>query len=225
MPSQIVKRDGRKVEFNPLKITEAIRKCFIEVDPDISVGKLSVVSMELTTLILKEIGISLSDEPGVEEVQDIVERTLMTNQYYDAATVYIRYRNHRNSIREGKIKLMNIVGDIIKESNRDNANVGNSPSAKLLQISEAASKEYYIHRMIPKDETEAHLDGLVYINDAAWYGITFTCLQIPLRKLLGEGFDNGKGYIRTPKSIKAAGALAAIIMQSCQNELHENAVA
>ena len=60
---------------------------------------------------------------------------------------------------------MDAVADILKETNRDNANVGNSPSAKVLQISEAASKNYYLKRVLPPEEAAAHLNGDIYIHD------------------------------------------------------------
>jgi ribonucleoside-triphosphate reductase len=115
---------------------------------------------------------------------------------------------------------MDAVSEILKETNRDNANVGNSPSAKVLQISEVASKNFYLKRMLPENEAEAHSNGDIYIHDLSWYGKTLTCLQIPLDRLLREGFNNGHGYIRPPKGIKTAAALAAIILQSNQNDMH-----
>jgi ribonucleoside-triphosphate reductase len=115
---------------------------------------------------------------------------------------------------------MNAVSLILQETNRDNANVGNSPSAKVLQISEIASKNYYLKRVLPEKEANAHANGDFYIHDLSWYGKTLTCLQIPLDKLLCEGFNNGHGYIRSPKGIKTASSLAAIILQSNQNDMH-----
>ncbi|MDR0464642.1 MAG: anaerobic ribonucleoside-triphosphate reductase, partial [Treponema sp.] len=98
--------------------------------------------------------------------------------------------------------------------------VGNSPSAKVLQISEIASKNYYLKRVLPEKEANAHINGDIYIHDLSWYGKTLTCLQIPLDKLLKDGFNNGHGYIRSPKGIKTAASLAAIILQSNQNDMH-----
>jgi ribonucleoside-triphosphate reductase len=123
-------------------------------------------------------------------------------------------------LREAQSELMNAVADILQETNRDNANVGNSPSAKVLQISEIASKNYYLKRVLPEREAAAHTSGDIYIHDLSWYGKTLTCLQIPLGRLLREGFNNGHGYIRPPKGIKTAASLAAIILQSNQNDMH-----
>ncbi|HWI54382.1 MAG TPA: anaerobic ribonucleoside-triphosphate reductase, partial [Desulfobacteria bacterium] len=92
--------------------------------------------------------------------------------------------------------------------------------AKMLQIASAASKRYYLSRLIPEVQAQAHATGDIHIHDLDFYGKTLTCVQIPLGKLLKEGFDNGHGYIRSPKRPASATALAAIILQSSQNDMH-----
>jgi len=177
--------------------------------------------MLLTAEVLKKLDADYPDKPfTVENVQDIVETVLIEGGYAKVAKAYILYRHRRTEIREAKIELMDVVASIIKETNRDNANVGNSPSAKVLQISEATSKSYYLKRALPADEAAKHIDGDIYIQDLSWYGKTLTCLQIPLGKLLCDGFNNGHGSIRSPKSIRSAASLAAIILQSNQNDMH-----
>ena len=73
---------------------------------------------------------------------------------------------------------------------------------------------------MPEKVAEAHQNGDFYIRDLSWYGKTMTCLQIPLSELMEKGFNNGHGYIRPPKGVKTAAALAAIILQSNQNDQH-----
>jgi ribonucleoside-triphosphate reductase len=156
----------------------------------------------------------------VENVQDLVETVLIESGNTKVAKAYILYRQKRTAIREARSELMDAVAEIVRETNRDNANVGNSPSGKVLQISEAASKTYYLNRVLPDEERIAHLNGDIYIQDLSWYGKTLTCLQIPLGRLLTNGFNNGHGSIRSPKTIRSAAALAAIVLQSNQNDMH-----
>ena len=214
--TQIKKRDDRIVPFNETKITDAIFKAAQSVG-----GEDRQTAMEVTLAVIKELNKMPPDYIySVEEIQDIVEKTLIEQGHAKTAKAYILYRERRSMIREGRTELMDAVAEILKETNRDNANVGNSPSAKVLQISEAASKNYYLKRVVPPEEAAAHLDGDIYIHDLSWYGKTLTCLQIPLDRLLRDGFNNGHGYIRPPKGIKTAAALAAIILQSNQNDMH-----
>ena len=216
MLTQIRKRDDRIVPFNDTLITNAIFKAAQSVG-----GDDRQTAMELTLEAIREMKTFPEDHVfSVEEIQDIVEKTLIERGHAQTAKAYILYREKRSMVREGRTELMDAVAEILKETNRDNANVGNSPSAKVLQISEAASKNYYLKRVVPPDEAAAHIDGDIYIHDLSWYGKTVTCLQIPLDRLLRDGFNNGHGYIRPPKGIKTAAALAAIILQSNQNDMH-----
>jgi len=212
----ILKRDNRKAPFDAAKITKCIEKAFEATGHD----ELSpFISTSLTAKVLEKLQEN-NKTYTVEEVQDIVETVLIEAGHAKVAKAYILYRHKRNTVREARSELMSTVEEIIKETSRDNANVGNSPSGKVLQISEAASKSYYLHRALPPDAAEKHIGGDIYIHDLSWYGKTLTCLQIPLGKLLTEGFSNGHGSIRSPKTIRSAAALAAIILQSNQNDMH-----
>ncbi len=216
MFTEIRKRDDRIVPFNEAKITDAIFKAAKAVG-----GEDRQTAMELTLDVVKLLKQNFQGNVfSVEDVQDAVEKILIEKGHAKTAKAYILYREKRSRVRETRSELMDAVAEILRETSRDNANVGNSPSAKVLQISEVASKNYYLKRAIPEDEAKAHIEGDIYIHDLAWYGKTMTCLQIPLDRLLREGFNNGHGYIRPPKGVKTAAALAAIILQSNQNDMH-----
>jgi ribonucleoside-triphosphate reductase len=216
MFSSIIKRDGRTQSFHESKITDAIFKC-LEASGEADRQR----AIELTLEVLKKLKQQYNEDNfNVENVQDIVEAVLIEHDHAKVAKSYILYRDNRSRIRDARSEMMNAVSEILQETNRDNANVGNSPSAKVLQISEIASKNYYLKRVLPEKESKAHISGDIYIHDLSWYGKTLTCLQIPLDRLLRDGFNNGHGYIRSPKGVKTAAALAAIILQGNQNDMH-----
>lgn len=212
----IRKRDGRIVPFDREKITEAIFKAARAVG-----GEDRVLAAELSEVVVKYIiRTSPNGIPTVEEVQDAVEKVLIETGHARTAKAYILYRARRTRMREAKSELMDVVEDILSETSRENANVGNSPSAKMLQIASAASRSYYLTRMIPEEMSQAHREGDIHIHDLDFYGKTLTCVQIPLAQLLSEGFNNGHGYIRPPRRPTSASALACIILQSSQNDMH-----
>lgn len=212
----IRKRDGRLMEFNEAKITEAIFKAAQAVG-----GEDRTLAMELTLEVLKSLKNKFGDKIfTVEDVQDCVEKILIENGHARTAKAYILYRAHRTRIRDAQSDLMDAVEEILIETNRENANVGNSPSAKMLQIASAASRKYYLTRLIPEEFSQAHSNGDIHIHDLDFYGKTLTCVQIPLGRLLKDGFNNGHGFIRPPKRPASATALAAIILQSSQNDMH-----
>lgn len=216
MITKIVKRDGREVEFDLSKITDAISKASQAEGFQDSRMPLQV-TLEVINQLEKEIN---SDHVTVEEIQDKVEMVLIEKGYAKVAKAYILYRNNRTRMRDARSDLMDAVAEILVETSRENANVSNSPSAKMLQIASAASKAYYLDRIIPEKMSEAHTKGDYHIHDLDFYGKTLTCIQIPLGRILSEGFNNGHGYIRPPKRPGSAAALAAIILQSSQNDMH-----
>ncbi|MCX7695172.1 MAG: anaerobic ribonucleoside-triphosphate reductase [Caloramator sp.] len=217
MFSQIRKRDGRIVNFSKEKISRAIFMAAREVG-----GSDFAMADSIADKVLNYMASVLPQDeiPTVEFVQDCVEKVLIEDGHAKTAKAYILYRAKRTRYREAKTELMDIVREILVETSRENANIGNSPSAKMLQIASAASKQYYLSNVIPSHIAKAHVNCDIHIHDLDFYGKTLNCLQIDLTKLLLNGFNTGYGYIRPPKRISSATAQAAIILQSNQNDMY-----
>ncbi len=215
--TRVRKRDGRVVSFHPDKVTDAIFNAARAVG-----GSNRDTAENLTYQVVKY----LKDQgyngliPGVEDIQDAVEKVLIENGHARTAKAYILYRDRRTRIREGRTELMDTVKEILVETNRENANINNSPSAKMLQIAMAASKKYYLTNMVPDEYAQSHLQGDLHIHDLDYYSKTLNCLQIDLKDLLLKGFNTGHGFIRPPQRIASAAAQAAIILQSNQNDMY-----
>lgn len=104
---------------------------------------------------------------------------------------------------------------------RDNANInGDSPMGAMLQYGANTAKEYNLSYLVRPEIAELHRDGWIHIHDLDFYAWTTTCTQIELRKLFKDGFNTGHGHLRAPKSIGSYAALAAIAIQSNQNDQH-----
>jgi anaerobic ribonucleoside-triphosphate reductase len=214
--TKIRKRDGREVSFDDSKITDAIFKAALAVG-----GEDREQAVSLTLDVLRMLKQQYNGHVfSVEDVQDVVEKVLIEKGHARTAKAYILYRDKRTRMRDAKSELMDVVEDIVRETDRDNANVGNSPSAKMLQIASAASRNYYLSRLLDEDCSLAHQRGDIHIHDLDFYATTLNCLQIPLEELLSNGFDNGHGFIRPPKRPASATALSAIILQSSQNDMY-----
>ena len=141
----IRKRDGRLVDFNDTKITDAIFEAAKSVG-----GADRQLAMELTIDILRILKNKNIEVVDVEYIHDLVEKILIEKGHAKTAKSYILYRAERTGIRSAKSELMDTVAEILRETDRDNANISNSPSAKMLQIASAASREYYLNRVIPE---------------------------------------------------------------------------
>ncbi len=107
--SKIKKRDGRIVDFEPEKITNAIFKAAQAVG-----GKDRTIAEKLSKQVVEllEKQLKPGDIPTVEQVQDLVEKVLVENGHYKTAKAYILYRQKRAEAR--RIKAMLGVEDELK---------------------------------------------------------------------------------------------------------------
>ena len=117
---------------------------------------------------------------------------------------------HLLALKE-KVKNIGVLTD------RDNANVGNNFSAKLLQIASVSNKTVQLME-IPELYAKAHLEGRIHIHDLDSYNLTLNCLNIDTGEILKRGFNTGYGTINPPKRIDSAASLSCILIQSSQNK-------
>lgn len=226
---EIKKRDGRIINFNEEKITRAIFLAASEVakkegeNPDYELA--SKLADEAMKLINKRFAQTI---PSVEDVQDIVVKVLIENGHAKTSEAYILYRAERSKIRDSKTRLMKTIEDITfldaKDSDikRENANInGNTAMGTMLQYGSAVSKEFCKNFIINKNHSLAHENGDIHIHDMDFLNMgTLTCCQIDLEKVFKEGFSTGHGFLREPQDIMSYAALAAIAIQSNQNDQH-----
>ncbi|WP_117149354.1 anaerobic ribonucleoside triphosphate reductase [Paraliobacillus zengyii] len=127
---------------------------------------------------------------------------------------------------ETEDKLLQSLDDIVYASNQDliqeNANVdGQSPMGQMSKFGSEAAKHYAKQKMLSADVSQAIADNFIHPHDLDFMPTgTTTCCQIPLGKILKDGFNTGHGYMREPNDIGSAMALASIIFQSNQNMQH-----
>lgn len=121
-----------------------------------------------------------------------------------------------------KVSIVTNPLDENSDIKRGNANInGLSVQGKLQQIANETSKIYALKYLVSPRFTKAHQNGDIHIHDLDYYLTkTTTCTQIDLGELLKNGIWNEHGFIRPPKSIQVAGYLAAVILQSHQNQQH-----
>lgn len=210
----VVKRDGREVPFDSVKIANAIKKACHETGEKLRESEVLSIVQKTINYIEKEKNINIT----VEEIQNIVERALVDMGYENIKIVYSNYRKERTHIREIKSDLMNAIKKIGIETDRDNANVGNNFSSKLLRIASESNKWHNLS-MMPKELAKAHENGDLYFHDLDSYNLTINCLHIPTKEVLERGFNTGYGTIKKPKRIETAAELSCILLQSSQNDM------
>lgn len=230
---KVIKRNGNLVDFDKEKIFTAILKA---IKASHTEEETKSINFDKTNKILDSIVADCilwcNNNPtiygiNVEKIQDFVERELIKYGYSDTAKEYILYRNKRNEIRHSRDSISECIDELLKSDSkecnikRDNGNInGDCAMGTMLQIGSNVSKRYYPEHMMSKDIKQAYLDGYIHIHDLDFYALTVTCCQIDCNKLFKNGFNTGHGFLREPNSIGSYATLAAIAIQSDQNDCH-----
>ncbi|HZJ86947.1 MAG TPA: anaerobic ribonucleoside-triphosphate reductase, partial [Erysipelothrix sp.] len=222
---QVIKRDNTITSFNINKIGSAVTKAFYALNKEISREEIKKIEDNVLSKINKDI-------ISIEEIQDLVEDTLLDLDYDEVFKEYVTYRRKRALSRELLSsnqhqflkKLENIGIDTTRNHDfkRENANVdGNTAMGVMLQYGSTLSKEFANAYLLDNKSSNAHNEGDIHIHDLDFYPMaTTTCLQIDLDKLFTNGFNTGHGHLREPQHIASYAALAAIAIQSNQNDQH-----
>ena len=222
MIKTIKKRTGDIVKFNAQKIKDAIKKANMEsIDETFSKEQLSTI----TNNVIK--ALKNLKTPGVEQIQDAVEKVLIAGNFASTAKAYILYRAEHTKLRQAKADLMDIYDELTftkakdADIKRENANIdADTAMGTMLKYGSEGSKYFITSHILPKDIAVAHMDGDIHIHDMDFYMLTETCCQIDLLKLFKNGFSTGHGYLREPNDIRSYAALACIAIQANQNEMH-----
>ena len=207
----VIKRDGRKNEFDKEKIKVAVLKAFAEVD-----GEETAYAKEKARDIANHIA-NLDKELDVEEIQNLVEEKLMASNRKDVARAYIIYRNDRNRVREQNTQMMQDVAKKLFATNVQNQNANVDEKSFGGRIGEASNtllKKYALDYCMSEMARNNHLNNEIYIHDLDSYAVgSHNCLSIPFDKLLANGFNTRQTDVRAANSVNTAFQLVAVIFQ------------
>ena len=212
---KVKKRDGRIVDFNEQKIVDAILAAFKEVD-----GKLSEYALEKAMNIASYIRgyyEDVEETPEIEEIQDLVEKGLMSTKRKDVAKAYVLYREERNKIRNQKTELMRNIHEKLEASDvqNQNANVDEySFGGRMGEARNELTKNYALNYIMSPLARNNHLENMIYTHDLDSYAVGMhNCLTIPFDDLLSRGFNTRQTDVRPANSINTAFQLVAVIFQ------------
>lgn len=210
---EIIKRDGRIVSFNQTKIENAILKAFIAID-----GVETSYARDKAHNIANYIyDIAKEKTLSVEEIQDLIEKGLMSTKRKDVARAFISYRNDRTRARAQKSNMIKMINQKIRaeDVSNQNANVDErSFGGKLGSIVGEIMKTYALDYCMSDKSKWNHVNNRIYIHDLDHYAIgDHNCLSIPFDKLLAEGFNTRQTDVRPANSINTAFQLVAVIFQ------------
>ena len=232
----VIKRSGKKVEWNGTKIAIAIKKAFdsLEKGEEKSYSEKDV--NKVYNAVIKRIEKEYKNEEKIkiEAIQDLIEAELQKQGYPDVYKAFADYRERRNISRQvffgekkqhkflKALESLGLKSSYEENAKRENANVdGDTAMGTMLQYGSTVSKEFAKAYLMKPKFAEAHDNGDIHIHDMDFLPMgTTTCCQIDIRKLFKNGFSTGHGYLREPKDIISYTALAAIAIQANQNDQH-----
>lgn len=195
MITKIRKRDGRIVDYDITKIENAIAKAMMALgDGEIKDCKKMAKIVELNLMEDFEDKI-----PNVENIQDMVEKVLMTNGYENVAKAYILYRKDHEKVRNIKNTMMDYketVDKYLKLADwrvKENSTVTYSVGGLILSNSGAITANYWLSEVYDKEIEQAHKNADIHIHDLSM--LTGYCAGWSLKQLIKEGLGGVVGKI------------------------------
>ena len=219
-PTSIIKRDGTLTSFKQSKITAAIESAggaTGEFGPEEAV----ILSGQVCKVIAHRFN---GASPTVEEIQDIVEQTLIAANHFNTARAYIVYREKRSQTRRDRETYIDVTSSVNEYLSRAdwrvnaNANQGYSLGGLILNVSGKVIANYWLSHVYPPAVGEAHRSGAVHIHDLDM--LSGYCAGWSLRTLLNEGFNGVANKVESapPKHLSAAMGQMVNFLGTLQNE-------
>jgi anaerobic ribonucleoside-triphosphate reductase len=218
----VIKRSGKKVDFNGEKIAIAIKKGF-DGTPN---NKYTMVDSNKVYLkVLDKIKDKYSDKASIkiEDIQDLIEEALQELKYKDVYEAFSKYRERRAESRRifysKQHKLMKAVESLSFKEANDKSNT--SATGTMYEYGSIIATEFAKSYLVKSKFVEAHDSGQINIDDMEYIpmGSTTSC-NINLDKLFEKGFSSMYGFVRTPNDIMTYSILTTLAINACSNDQH-----
>ncbi|MDR2075247.1 MAG: ribonucleoside triphosphate reductase [Holosporales bacterium] len=216
----MVKRDGTYSNFDPEKIVNAIYKAAKETD-EFGLSEAKSLGYSATNKVAQKF---TKNPPHIEDIQDIVEETLICSGYITTAKAYILYREQHAKMRAEEMAQIDAVSSVDEYVNKldwrvhANANLDYSLGGLILNLSGKIVANYWLNRVYTTKIAEAHKNGFFHIHDLDMLG--GYCAGWSLKMLIQEGFNgvSGKAEALPPKHLSTAFSQTINFLGTLQNE-------
>ena len=192
----VVKRDGRSVDFNITRISNAITKAFDATGIPYSPDVINLLALQVTSDFSAKVKNDLIE---VEAIQDSVEAVLQRTGYSDVAKSYILYRKNREKLRNMSSTILDykgLVDSYLKVSDwrvKENSTVTYSVGGLILSNSGAITANYWLSEIYDEEIAAAHRNADIHIHDLSM--LTGYCAGWSLKQLIQEGLGGVPGKI------------------------------
>ena len=218
---KIIKRNGAEAIFDIKKIEMAVTKANNAVEESVRMTPLQIKRIsEAVAISCEEMGRS----PSVEEIQDLVEKSIMAHGAFEVAKVYITYRYTRSLLRQSNTtddRILSLIECNNEEVKQENAN--KNPTINAVQrdyMAGEVSKDITSRILLPKDIVDAHNAGIIHFHDSDYFAQHMhNCDLVNLEDMLQNGTVISGTRIDKPHSFSTACNIATqIIAQVASNQ-------
>ena len=220
LPVQAIRRDGSPVPFDESRIESAILRAgratgeFDEEEAGL-----------LTRQVIKVLRHRFPQlSPNVEQIQDVVEQTLISANHFATLRAYVVYREQHQKLRRDSKTLVDVassVNEYLDQSDwrvNANANQGYSLGGLILNVAGKVTANYWLNHVYAPELGEAHRDGSIHIHDLDM--LSGYCAGWSLRMLLTEGFNGVPGKVEAgpPRHLSSVVGQIVNFLGTLQNE-------
>lgn len=219
--TNVIKRNGKEVSFDTLKIINAISKANQSVEQIHQMNDAQIKAVAET--IAKTVD-EATHAVNVEDIQDMVETGIMEMRGYEVAQKYVRYRYKReltrksNTTDNGILALIEHINEEVKQENSNKNPVINSTQRDYM--AGEVSKDLSRRVLLPEEIVQAHEAGIIHFHDTDYYAQKeHNCDLINLEDMLQNGTVISETMIEKPHSFfTACNVTTQIVAQVASNQ-------
>ena len=220
LPREALKRDGRRVAFDAAKIRSALARAG-QASGEFGEDEADLLTAQVTKVLIHRFH---GNAPAIEQIQDVVEQTLIAANHLKTARAYIVYREQHAKLRADRKTLVDVESSINEYLNRQdwrvnaNANQGYSLGGLILNVSGKVTANYWLSHVYAPEAGEAHRNGDLHLHDLDM--LAGYCAGWSLRTLLHEGLNGVPGKVEAapPKHLSSAVGQIVNFLGTLQNE-------
>ena len=215
---KVIKRNGAEMQFDIEKIVAAITKANEASEQDV---RLTPMQIHRIAEAVELNCIRMNRAPGVEEIQDLVEKQIMAHGAYEVAKKYITYRYTRNLVRRSNTtddRILSLIECHNEEAKQENAN--KNPTVNSVQrdyMAGEVSRDITNRILLPEDIVKAHEEGIIHFHDTDYYAQHMhNCDLVNLEDMLQNGTVISGTMIERPHSFSTACNIATHNRAGCE---------
>jgi len=217
----VITREGQTISFDASKIVKAIERAG-QATEEFGLDEAWLIAGQVVKVLKHRF--TANKAPTIEQIQDVVEQTLISSNFFKTARAYIVYREQRERSRQDRKAVVDAISSINEYLDKAdwrvnaNANQGYSLGGLILNTSGKMVANYWLTHVYPKEVGEAHKCGDYHIHDLDM--LSGYCAGWSLKSLLREGFNGVLNKVESnpPKHLTSAFSQMVNFLGTLQNE-------